>query len=220
LVDDDQKLSEATRKELASAVLEETDRLDRQVRNLLDMTRLESGGVQIKKEWQFLQEVVGAAFNRIESRFGGRAVTIRVPADILAPFDGVLIEQVMVNLLENAAKYTPEGTPIEVEATKANGEVIVEVADRGDGHRRGGAGAHLRQVPPWALRTHEGRRRARAHDLPRHRHCPRRPHLGRQSRRRRGFLQVHASRRRTAALSRQAARDRREGIMTCRARSF
>ncbi|HVJ91447.1 MAG TPA: sensor histidine kinase KdpD [Labilithrix sp.] len=136
LVDDDRKLSEATRRELSCAVLEETDRLERQIRNLLDMTRLESGAVQIKKEWQSLQEVIGAAFNRIESRFGGRVVTISVPADLQAPFDGVLLEQVMVNLLENAAKYTPEGTPIDVVAAKGTGaaeEVVVELADRGPG---------------------------------------------------------------------------------------
>lgn len=136
LVEDEVKLTDETRRELASAVMEETDRLDRQVRNLLDMTRFEAGGVPIKKEWQPLQEVIGAAFNRVESRFGGRAVSIRAPADLVAPFDGVLLEQVMVNLLENAAKYTPEGAPIDVVAAKGEGptsEVVVEVADRGAG---------------------------------------------------------------------------------------
>ncbi len=133
LVDDDARLAEGARRELASAILEETERLDRQVRNLLDMTRLESGGVHVKKEWQSLEEVVGGAFNRIESRLAGRSVTIRVPGDLVAPFDGVLIEQVIVNLLENAAKYTPETTPIDVAATKEDGAIVVEVADRGPG---------------------------------------------------------------------------------------
>jgi len=133
LVEDDEKLTNASRRELASAVLEETERLERQVRNLLDMTRLESGAVKIVKEWQSLQEVIGAAWSRVESRLGGRVVKIDVPGDLVAPFDGVLLEQVILNLLENASKYTPEGTPIEVTAHKRAGEVIVEIADRGPG---------------------------------------------------------------------------------------
>ncbi|MBX3207615.1 MAG: sensor histidine kinase KdpD [Labilithrix sp.] len=133
LVDDEGRLSVGARNELASALLEETDRLDRQVRNLLDMTRLESGAVRIKKEWQPVEEVLGAAFNRIEPRLARRAVTIHAPAELVAEFDGVLVEQVVVNLLENAAKYTPEGSPIDVTAWKGDRELIVEVADRGAG---------------------------------------------------------------------------------------
>ncbi|HVJ89794.1 MAG TPA: ATP-binding protein [Labilithrix sp.] len=133
LVDDDEKLAKVARRDLASAILEEAERLDRQVRNLLDMTRLESGSVQVKKEWQSLQEVIGGAFSRVESRLGGRTVSIRVLADLVAPLDGRLIDQVVVNLLENASKYTPEGSPVDVTAIESNGEVLVEVADRGAG---------------------------------------------------------------------------------------
>jgi two-component system sensor histidine kinase KdpD len=133
LVDDDKKLGDADRRELALALLEETERLDRQVGNLLDMTRLESGALRIKKEWQSLQEVVGAAFNRLESQLGGRSVRIDVPADLVAAFDGVLFEQVVVNLLENASKYTPEGAPVEVIASASGDEVSLAVADHGLG---------------------------------------------------------------------------------------
>lgn len=133
LVDDDQKLSNGARKELASALLEETDRLERQVRNLLDMTRLESGAVRIKKEWQSVQEVIGAAWSRIEPLLVRRTVTVRVPAELAAAFDGVLVEQALVNLLENASKYTPEGSPIDVTARKGDDEILIEVADRGAG---------------------------------------------------------------------------------------
>lgn len=132
LLDEEAKLPAPTRRELTQALLEETERLDRLVRDLLDMTRLESG-VQINKEWQSVEEVLGAAFSRTEARLGNRQVTTEVPGDLLAPFDGVLIGQVLVNLLENAAKYTPEGSPIDVSAERIDGEVVIQVADRGPG---------------------------------------------------------------------------------------
>jgi two-component system sensor histidine kinase KdpD len=133
LVDDGEALPPGTRRELAETLLEETDRLERLVRNLLDMTRIESGAVRIHKEWQSVEEVVGGALSRVEQRLGGRPITSRIPSDLTAPFDAVLVEQVLVNLLENAAKYTPEGTPIEIEARPSDGEVLIEVADRGPG---------------------------------------------------------------------------------------
>jgi two-component system sensor histidine kinase KdpD len=133
LLDEDATLAPATRKELTQILLEESERLDLLVRNLLDMTRIESGAVRVKKEWQSVEEVVGAAFSRMETRLADRQITTRVPADLLAPFDGVLIEQVLVNLLENAAKYTPPDSPLEVTVARADHEIIVEVADRGPG---------------------------------------------------------------------------------------
>jgi two-component system sensor histidine kinase KdpD len=133
LLADDAKLSSAVRKDLHYALLEETERLDRQVRNLLDMTRLESGAVKLKKEWYPLQEIVGATWSRLESRLGDRSVSIHVDAELIVPVDNVLIEQVLVNLLENAANYTPSGSPIEVTARRGDAEVVVDVADRGPG---------------------------------------------------------------------------------------
>lgn len=133
LVDDDPRLSDGARKDLASALLEETDRLERQVRNLLDMTRLESGGVRLRKDWQSVQEVIGAAWGRVEPLLTRRTVNVRAPAELVAAFDGVLVEQVVVNLLENASKYTPEGSPIDVTARRAGDEIVVEIADRGIG---------------------------------------------------------------------------------------
>jgi two-component system sensor histidine kinase KdpD len=133
LVDDGEALEPPTRKELAQTLLEETERLERLVRNLLDMTRIESGAVHVRKEWQPVEEVVGGALSRVESRLGQRPVKSRIPADLLAPFDGVLVEQVLVNLLENAAKYTPEGALIEIDAEREGGEVRITVADHGPG---------------------------------------------------------------------------------------
>jgi two-component system, OmpR family, sensor histidine kinase KdpD len=121
-----------TRQELTRTILDEAERLNRLIRNLLDMTRLESGAVKVDKEWQSCEELVGAALHRIESRIAGRDVKVDVPGDIpLVPFDAILIEQVLINLLENALKYS-EGS-IEVSATKGDAEVIIEVSDRGPG---------------------------------------------------------------------------------------
>jgi len=124
----------STRRELTETILQEAQRLNRLVRNLLDMTRLEAGALRVKKEWQPLEEVVGSALNRMEEALSGRHVQIELAPDLpLVPLDAVLIEQVLVNLLENAVKYTPPGSPLEVSASTRPGGVEVIVADRGPG---------------------------------------------------------------------------------------
>lgn len=120
-------------RELAQVAYEEAERLNRLVSNLLEMTRLESG-VSVEKEWQPLEEVVGTTMLRLERLVGKRPLTIYLPDDLpLVPIDAVLIEQVLVNLLENAIKYTPANSPIDLSARAEGQEVVVEVADRGPG---------------------------------------------------------------------------------------
>jgi two-component system sensor histidine kinase KdpD len=127
-------LQTETRSELIQSILDEAERLNRLLGNLLSMTRIESGGVHIQKEWQPLEEVVGAALNHVEKVLHSRVVTVRIPDDLpLLQIDGVLMEQVLVNLLENAIKYTSEGTTIEVVAHLEEEHVVVQVADRGPG---------------------------------------------------------------------------------------
>jgi two-component system sensor histidine kinase KdpD len=122
----------ATQQDLTKTILEEAERLNRLIRNLLDMTRLESGAVKVRKEWSPLEEVIGSALDRLETRLGGREVHVHLPTDLpLVPFDPVLVEQVLVNLLENAAKYS-EGL-IAISAVHRQGEVEVEIADGGPG---------------------------------------------------------------------------------------
>jgi two-component system sensor histidine kinase KdpD len=124
----------ATRTELAESIAEEAERLDRLLGNLLNMTRLEAGAIHPRKEWYPLEEIVGAALARLEGRLRGRSVHVALAPDLpLVPLDGILIEQVLINLLENALCHTPPDTPIEVTAVAQEGQVMIEVADRGPG---------------------------------------------------------------------------------------
>ncbi len=132
-------LSPEAERELKEAIYEEGDRLNRLVTNLLDMTRLESGTLQLGRDWHSLEELVGTALTRLERTLGGRRVEVRIPADLpLVSVDGLMIEQVFVNLLDNAAKYTDRASAIRITATAAERAVTVEVADEGPGLPAGG----------------------------------------------------------------------------------
>ena len=129
----DERLEPDVRRDLAETIVHEAERLNRLVRNLLDVTRLEAGALRIEKEWQPVEEVIGASLAVVERVLGDRPVTTEVAQDLLAPFDAVLVQQVLVNLLENAAKYTAPLSPITIGAMKSDGEVEIVVADRGPG---------------------------------------------------------------------------------------
>jgi two-component system sensor histidine kinase KdpD len=134
LLDERGTVSDAARRELLKTALEEAQRMNRLIGNLLDMIRVESGALQVQKEWQPLEESLGVALIRLEERLRGRPVEVHLPPDLpLVPVDAVLMEQVFINLLENAVKYTPPGTPIEISATATDGVVRVDVADHGPG---------------------------------------------------------------------------------------
>jgi two-component system, OmpR family, sensor histidine kinase KdpD len=124
----------AARRELATTILHQSQQMGRLVTNLLDMMRVESGTLQVQKEWQVLSDVVGLALLRMEEQLRDHPVTTGLPPDLpLVPIDEILLEQVFVNLLENAAKHTPPGTPVEIGAEARADEVLVWVADRGPG---------------------------------------------------------------------------------------
>jgi two-component system sensor histidine kinase KdpD len=124
----------AARRELAATIVQESRRMGRLVANLLDMIRVETGALQVHKEWQLLSDVVGVALLRTDEQLRGHPVTTAFPPDLpLVPMDEILLEQVFVNLLENAAKHTPPDTPIELGAVSRPGEVVAYVADRGPG---------------------------------------------------------------------------------------
>lgn len=120
--------------EIAQAIREEALRTGALVNNLLDMARLESGSVRLKREWQPLDEVVGVALQARAGALARHRVRIDLPADLpLLEFDSVLMERVFCNLLENAAKYTPPGSEIEISARHLGERVEIVVADNGPG---------------------------------------------------------------------------------------
>lgn len=134
LLEGQERLDATAREDLERAIYEEANRLDRLVKNLLDMMRLEAGAVRLQREWHPLDEVVGAALARLEGRLRGHAVKTVFPPDLpLLLVDGVLIEQVLINLLENAAKYAPVGSTIDLAASTTENTVLVEISDRGPG---------------------------------------------------------------------------------------
>ncbi|MBX9608123.1 MAG: DUF4118 domain-containing protein [Gammaproteobacteria bacterium] len=120
--------------EIADAIRDEALRTGTMVTNLLEMARLQSGEVRLQREWQPLEEVVGAALRARGALLADREVHLDLPADLpLLAFDALLMERVFCNLLENAAKYTPPGSAIEVSARAVEAWVEIAVADRGPG---------------------------------------------------------------------------------------
>ena len=120
--------------ETAQALHEQAARLAGLVGNLLDMARLNAGEVTLRREWQPLEEVIGASIKLLGNALAGHGVKVELAADLpLLEFDAVLVERVFCNLLENAAKYASPGTPIRVCAVRVGDDVAVEVIDRGPG---------------------------------------------------------------------------------------
>jgi two-component system sensor histidine kinase KdpD len=108
--------------------------LQQLVDNLLAMARLQQGGVQLKREWLPVDELVGSALAQMRERLAAHVLQTALPADLpLLQLDAVLMERVLVNLLDNAIKYTPEGTTITVAASVEGGDCVLSVQDAGPG---------------------------------------------------------------------------------------
>ena len=124
--------------DLVDGIGEAAQRMNSLVNNLLDMARLQSGPVQLNRQWQPLEEVVGSALKAMSGTLDPKRVSVSLTEDLpLVHIDAVLIERVLCNLLENAAKYTPPGSPIEIGAATSSERVIVTVDDRGPGLPKG-----------------------------------------------------------------------------------
>ena len=121
-------------RELVLSMRHSAMRMTALVNNLLDMARLESGAVQLNRQWQPLEEVVGSALGASAALLAGRPLKVSLAPDLpLLQLDAVLIERVLCNLLENAAKYTPAQTPVSIEARAETDVVVLTVSDQGPG---------------------------------------------------------------------------------------
>jgi two-component system sensor histidine kinase KdpD len=127
-------LNEENRKSLIITAREEAERMNRLVGNLLSMTCIESGAIQLHLEPGDVQDVVGTALEQLGKRAAEHKIKVDVPEDFpLVPIDFTLIVQVVVNLLENAVKYSPKGSLIEVSASLVDNKALLEIMDRGMG---------------------------------------------------------------------------------------
>lgn len=132
-------LEQEGREDLLRMIADEARRLSRLVENLLQMTRLESGALELHRDWLPVDEVVGGALSRMEPALQGRPVETDLPEEpALVAVDGLLLEQALVNLVDNAVRNSPAGSPLEVRVAGVAGpQLEIVVADRGTGVRPG-----------------------------------------------------------------------------------
>jgi two-component system, OmpR family, sensor histidine kinase KdpD len=127
-------LADDTKASLVQTAREESDRLNQLVGNLLEMSRLEAGALTVRPEPVDVEDLAGTALGQLGQRLAGRVVTVVVPPGFpLVRCDYVLILQVLVNLLDNAVKYSPPGSLVQVSAELVDGEVLLKVTDHGPG---------------------------------------------------------------------------------------
>lgn len=134
LIDLGDKLKPAVRADLLLSIREEAERLSRYVGDLLDMTRLEGGGLNIRADWVDVRDVLNAAGKRVARRLGERRLARDFPAQLsLVMVDQGLLEQALVNILENAIAYSPDGSTVELAAYEDRGAVVISIEDEGKG---------------------------------------------------------------------------------------
>jgi len=127
-------ISKEVKKELIKGIYDDAEWLNRLVENLLSITKIESGEVQVEKNWEAVEEIVSETLQRVQKRMENYSIKLNIPDDlILVPMDGNMIEQVLVNLIDNAVKYTPEGSLIELQIFKEKDRLVFKVMDNGPG---------------------------------------------------------------------------------------
>lgn len=134
LVEEDAHLTPLDRQELNLTIYDEALRMSNLANNILDMARLDGGQASLNRQWYPLDEIIGGALTRMHKQLEWRVVNTKLPDGLcLVRLDAVLIEQVLINLLENACKYTPQGSPIDIIAEFSAHMLKVTVADLGPG---------------------------------------------------------------------------------------
>jgi two-component system sensor histidine kinase KdpD len=134
LLQEDVQWDEEARRGFALSIERESDRLNRLVENLLDMSRIEGGALKPEKEWYPLDELIHDVLGRLQLELRGREVILDLPATLPpVKLDYMEIDQVLTNIIENAVDYSPAGSPIEISAKVDGDQMVVSVADRGPG---------------------------------------------------------------------------------------
>ncbi|WP_300087755.1 DUF4118 domain-containing protein [uncultured Nitrosomonas sp.] len=119
---------------IVAVIRQSAQRMNAQVDNLLDMARLESGAVSLRREWVPLEEIIGSALAACGSSLGKREVNIHLPEDLpLLYIDAGLFERLLVNIFENTIKYTPTNTTLRVDAQLLEARVLLSIEDNGPG---------------------------------------------------------------------------------------
>ena len=112
----------------------EAERLNRLVGNLLNMTRLEANAIHLRLEPCDIQDVIGSALDQLEERLGKKPIVVNLPEGLpMVLLDFVLVEQVLVNVIDNAIKYSSKDTQIDIDVSKTDKEIAIRVSDRGIG---------------------------------------------------------------------------------------
>jgi two-component system sensor histidine kinase KdpD len=134
LLEEDVHWNEEAHRGFALSIVRQADRLNRLVGNLLDMSRIEEGALRPEKEWYHLAELIYDVLDRLRPLLHGRAVQTRISGDLPpVELDYLHMDQVLTNLLENAVRYTPPDSPIEICASQDDKQITLSVGDRGPG---------------------------------------------------------------------------------------
>ena len=134
LIEGGERMSAEERTALASAIYERAREMSDQMEKILQMTRIESGVIKLDKDWTAIDEVAESALAKVSAKLARHYVVVDVPAELpLVRVDAALIEQVLINLLENAARHTPAGTVVQVRAQAESDSMVVSVVDSGPG---------------------------------------------------------------------------------------
>ncbi len=138
LAANENQMSSQDRRELSLAIVDEAERMTNLVNNILDMARLDAGIAELNKQWYPVEEIVGVVLSRLHKRLADRPVDVCIAPDVpMLHVDAVMIEQVLINLLENATRYTPTGSALEIRAETFENNIEISVSDHGPGIPKG-----------------------------------------------------------------------------------